>query len=66
MIGAVAHNMGQIVVAMFVVENTSILYYVPALFNCRIDYRWNNGYCFKASINSYKKIERYFFTQQVR
>ncbi|MFR8767277.1 Gx transporter family protein [Eubacterium sp.] len=31
MIGAVAHNMGQIVVAMFVVENTSILYYVPAL-----------------------------------
>ncbi|MEE0716201.1 MAG: Gx transporter family protein [Eubacterium sp.] len=31
MIGAVAHNMGQIVVAMFVVENTSILYYVPTL-----------------------------------
>ena len=31
MIGAVCHNLGQIVVAMIVVETTSILYYVPVL-----------------------------------
>ena len=31
MIGAVCHNLGQIAVAMIVVETTSILYYVPAL-----------------------------------
>ena len=30
-IGAVCHNLGQIAVAMIVVETTSILYYVPAL-----------------------------------
>ena len=29
--GAVCHNLGQIVVAMIVVETTSILYYVPVL-----------------------------------
>ena len=31
MIGAVCHNLGQIAVAIIVVETTSILYYVPAL-----------------------------------
>ncbi|MFR2365806.1 MAG: Gx transporter family protein [Eubacterium sp.] len=31
MIGAVCHNLGQIAVAMIVVETTSILYYVPVL-----------------------------------
>lgn len=31
MAGAVCHNMGQVMVAIIVVENVSVIYYVPAL-----------------------------------
>ncbi len=31
-VGGVAHNLGQVVVAMLVVDSYSVIYYVPALF----------------------------------
>ena len=29
--GGISHNMGQLVIAMLIVENTTLLYYAPAL-----------------------------------
>ena len=50
MIGAVCHNLGQIVVAMIVVETTKSFVLCTGSFGCRFNHRCNNRHNFKKSI----------------
>lgn len=60
MIGAVCHNLGQIAVAMIVVETTSIFVLCTGSFDCRFNHRCNNRHNFKKSISCHKKIKQIF------
>lgn len=58
MIGAMAHNAGQLVIALFVMENANILYYLPVLAVTGMITGMMIGYLSSLIYKQYMKIVR--------
>lgn len=57
-LGAIAHNMGQVIVAIIVMNTTYILYYVPMLMISAVLTGLFTGIIVQYSVNNYKIIHK--------
>ena len=57
-LGGVSHNLGQILIAAFVVETVGVFYYIPYLLQAGVITGWMIGFITKLLIPYFEKIER--------